>query len=151
MFNKNLTLTVLIILTFFSCSSRSSSGLEEVTMKIKGHSLIVELARSSEERQTGLMNRSEMDENRGMLFVFEDETPRSFWMKNTLIPLSIAYIDREGTIINIKDMEALDETPVPSAGPAMYALEVNQGKFREWGVRPGYRIVLPEELNTSNQ
>ncbi|MDC7224014.1 MAG: DUF192 domain-containing protein [Spirochaetales bacterium] len=113
-------------------------------MKIKGHTITVELARSLDERQTGLMYREEMAQDHGMLFVFEEEAVRSFWMKNTLIPLSIAYIDKEGVILDILDMEPLDTTSVPSSGPAMYALEVNQGMFREWGVRPGYRVVLPE-------
>jgi uncharacterized protein len=114
-------------------------------MKLKGHPLKVELARSAQERQTGLMNREKMDRDRGMLFIFPGEAPRSFWMKNTLIPLSIAFLDRDGNILNIEDMEPLDLSPVPSDGPAMYALEVNQGLFHEWGVRPGYRVVLPPE------
>ena len=67
-------------------------------------------------------------------------------MKNTLIPLSIAYINRDGVILNIEDMEPLDLSPVPSDGSAMYALEVNQGLFHRWGVRPGYKLVLPEDV-----
>ncbi|MBN2628736.1 MAG: DUF192 domain-containing protein [Spirochaetales bacterium] len=114
-------------------------------MKLKGHTLKVELARSAQERQNGLMNREKMARDRGMLFIFPNEAPRSFWMKNTLIPLSIAFLDRDGVILNIEDMEPLDLSPVPSDGPAMYALEVNQGLFHEWGVRPGYRVVLPGE------
>ncbi|MDC7221894.1 MAG: DUF192 domain-containing protein [Spirochaetales bacterium] len=142
---KILSPLILLILTF-SCSTKSAHGLEEALMTIKGHDITVELARTNEERQTGLMHRESLDEDRGMLFIFDDERTRSFWMKNTLIPLSIAYIDRDGVIVDIRDMEPLDTSSVPSAAPAMYALEVNQGKFREWGVRPGYRLVLPEEV-----
>ena len=143
MHRKILILHLVVLAALISCASRG--GLEEASMKIKGHELTVELAKTAGDRQTGLMNREEMDADRGMLFIFEEEAPRNFWMKNTLIPLSIAYMDREGVILNIEDMEPLDLTPVPSAGSAMYALEVNQGLFHQWGVRPGYRLVLPGE------
>jgi uncharacterized membrane protein (UPF0127 family) len=78
-----------------------------------------------------------------MLFVFESETTRSFWMKDTLIPLSVAYLDSEGRIIDIQDMQPLDETSHPSAEPAQYALEVNQGFFEERGVEVGDTAELP--------
>jgi uncharacterized protein len=105
----------------------------------------VEVADDTVSRTRGLMERTELAEDAGMLFVFEEEQQLSFWMKNTLIPLSIAYISSEGEIIDIQDMEPLDETPHPSARPAQYALEVNQGFFEERGVRVGDRVELPEE------
>lgn len=103
----------------------------------------VEVADTDAERQRGLMERTALGENRGMLFVFEDERTLSFWMKNTLIPLSVAYIDSEGRIIDIQDMQPLDETSHPSAEPAQYALEVNQGYFAEHGVEVGDTAELP--------
>lgn len=104
----------------------------------------VEIADDDNERQRGLMGRTELAENAGMLFVYEAEQPRSFWMKDTLIPLSIAYIAAEGWIVDIQDMQPLDETSYPSAEPARYALEVNQGFFRERGIQVGDRLDLPE-------
>jgi uncharacterized membrane protein (UPF0127 family) len=89
------------------------------------------------------MERTELDENAGMLFVFDREAPRSFWMRNTLIPLSIAYIASDGRIVDIQDMQPLDEAPHPSAAPAQYALEVNQGFFEDNGVEVGDRAQLP--------
>ena len=97
----------------------------------------VEIADTPEERQTGLMGRSALAEEAGMLFVFEQEQILSFSMKDTLIPLSIAYIDAEGRIVDIQDMQPLDETSRPSAEPAQYALEVNQDFFEGRGVMIG--------------
>src|SRR5215217_5266776 len=103
----------------------------------------VEIADTPEERQTGLMGRSALAEEAGMLFVFEQEQILAFWMKDTLIPLSIAYIDAEGRIVDIQDMQPLDETDHPSAEPAQYALEVNQGFFEGRGVVVGDMVELP--------
>lgn len=106
----------------------------------------VEVADDAAERAQGLMNRTELAENRGMLFVFEAEQELSFWMRNTLLPLSIAYIDAEGRIVDIQQMEPLDDEPphYVSAEPARYALEVNQGFFEERGVEVGDSVELPE-------
>jgi uncharacterized membrane protein (UPF0127 family) len=103
----------------------------------------VEIADEEAEQKRGLMERTALAEDAGMLFVFPGERPRSFWMRNTLIPLSIAYIDGDGGIVDIQDMEPLDESPHPSAAPAQYALEVNQGFFEERGVRVGDEADLP--------
>ena len=124
-----------------------ASGGEEVAVG-------VEIADDPVERAQGLMNRTELAENRGMLFVFAEERELSFWMRNTLIPLSIAYIDSGGRIVDIQDMEPLDdERPhYVSAEPAQYALEVNQGFFEERGVEVGDSVELPaavEETNSS--
>jgi uncharacterized protein len=115
------------------------SGGEEVEVR-------VEIADSPEEQATGLMNRTALAEDRGMLFVFPGEEVRSFWMKNTLIPLSIAYMDSEGRIVDLQDMKPLDdeEPHYVSAEPAKYALEVNKGFFDENGVEVGDRAQLPD-------
>jgi uncharacterized membrane protein (UPF0127 family) len=111
-----------------------------------------EIADDGFERARGLMYRTALAEDRGMLFIFEgmlftfeEEQTLSFWMKNTLIPLSIAFIDSEGRIVDIQDMKPLDDDPphYVSAEPARYALEVNQGFFEEHGVREGDRAELP--------
>lgn len=103
----------------------------------------VEIADTDEERQTGLMGRTALPEDAGMLFVFGAEQQLSFWMKDTLIPLSIAFIDSEGRIVDIQDMQPLDEAPHPSAAPAQYALEVNQGFFGARGIQVGDTVELP--------
>jgi uncharacterized membrane protein (UPF0127 family) len=105
----------------------------------------VEIADTDAERQTGLMGRNILPENAGMLFVFEGAQTLSFWMRDTLIPLSIAYIDAEGRIVDIQDMQPLDDVPphYVSAEPAQYALEVNQGFFEERGVMVGDTVELP--------
>jgi uncharacterized membrane protein (UPF0127 family) len=103
----------------------------------------VEIADTDLERQTGLSGRTVLAEDAGMLFVFDQEQPLSFWMKDTLIPLSIAYVAADGRIVDIQDMQPLDETPHPSAEPAQYALEVNQGFFEERGVAVGDAVELP--------
>jgi uncharacterized membrane protein (UPF0127 family) len=114
----------------------------------------VEIADTDAERQTGLMERTTLDADAGMLFVFDQEQTLSFWMKNTLIPLSIAYIDSEERIVDIQDMQPLDDLPPQyvSAEPAQYALEVNQGFFEERGVTVGDMVELPgqgEEMSVA--
>ncbi len=106
-----------------------------------------EVADERAERQTGLMGRTELAPDAGMLFVFGRERDLSFWMRNTLIPLSIAYIAADGRIVDIQDMEPLDDEPpsYASAEPAKYALEVNQGFFAERGVEVGDTVEIPEE------
>jgi uncharacterized membrane protein (UPF0127 family) len=105
----------------------------------------VEVADNIAEQRRGLMERTELAENAGMLFVFDGEQVRSFTMKNTLIPLSIAFIDAGGVIVDIQDMEPLDDVPPDyiSAGPAQYALEVNQGFFANRGIEVGNVVELP--------
>jgi uncharacterized protein len=124
------------------------SGLRTVVIDASGGKKVevrVEVADNIFEQARGLMDRTTLGENRGMLFVFPEERELSFWMKNTLIPLSIAFIDSERRIIDIQEMKPLDDEPPSyvSAEPAQYALEVNQGFFEEWGVRVGDRVELP--------
>ena len=104
----------------------------------------VEVADDMDEMQKGLMGRTALAEDAGMLFVYPEERELSFWMRDTLIPLSIAFMDAEGRIVDIHDMKALDDTPphYTSAEPARYALEVNKGFFDERGVEVGDRARL---------
>jgi len=104
----------------------------------------VEIADSDEEREVGLMNRESLAEDAGMLFVFEEDVDFGFWMKNTLIPLSIAFADADGEIVRILDMEPCEADPCRVYDPeASYrtALEVNQGAFADWGVAEGDRLI----------
>lgn len=102
----------------------------------------VELARTPEERERGLMYREELQEGRGMLFIFQDAQPRSFWMRNTFISLDIAYLDENLRIVDIQAMEPETEEGHPSAQPAMFALEVPRGWFAARGIQVGDQARL---------
>lgn len=100
--------------------------------------LVAELAMKPVEIYTGMMWRTNMSENEGMLFVFPDAEPRSFYMRNTHVPLSLAYIEPDGTIADIHDLQPLDETPVPSvSNNIQFVLEVRQGWFKRHNIAPG--------------
>ena len=102
----------------------------------------MEIADTQRLREKGLMDRKNMPWNQGMLFVFETSQLQRFWMKNTSIPLSIAFIDKNGTINEIYDMKPLDTTITSSHLPARYALEVNQGWFLKNNITRGSRILF---------
>lgn len=102
----------------------------------------VELARTAAEREEGLMYRESLEEGRGMLFVFQDSQIRSFWMRNTLIPLDIAYLDENLVIVDIQEMKPETEDPHPSARPAMFALEVPLGYFQRHEIQVGEQAVV---------
>ena len=116
-------------------------------VEVGGERIYVEVADSPQERTTGLMFRTALEEDEGMLFVFPEQQMLSFWMKDTSIPLSIAYLDPNGVILEIHDMEPYSLEPVPSRQPALFALEVPQGTFDRLGVGLGARIVLPNDLS----
>jgi uncharacterized protein len=130
-------------------TSSGPSDLPTVTIDTSGGKKVevrVEIADGLLERERGLMDRTSLGEDRGMLFVFRREQPLSFWMRDTRIPLSIAYIDSKGRITDILDMKPLDDKPphYVSSEPVQYALEVNQGFFDERGVKVGDHAELPE-------
>ncbi len=103
----------------------------------------VEFARNDMERSLGLMYRPSMDEHQGMWFIFEDEAPRSFYMKNTMISLDIIYLDKDKKVVSIaKNAKPYDETSLPSEAPAMYVLEINGGLADKWGVDKGDRVEV---------
>src|SRR5215203_1376185 len=131
-------------------TTSESPGLRTVVIEASGGKRVevrVEIANNPFERARGLMYRTALGEDRGMLFVYPGEQKLSFWMKNTLIPLSIAYIDSEGRIVDILDMKPLDDKSphYVSSEPVQYALEVNQGFFEKRGVKVGDRVELPEQ------
>jgi len=115
--------------------------LPVITLDVAGVSVEAEVADTDETRATGMMFRTSMGKDEGMLFVMEEAGPTSFWMKNTLIPLSIAYINASGVILEIHEMEPLDETSVNSRFSTIaYALEMPGGWFQQAGIRAGARI-----------
>jgi uncharacterized membrane protein (UPF0127 family) len=117
-----------------------AAELPTVELAIGGHKLVAEVAATGPTRTTGLMNRFSLQPDHGMLFVFREPQPLAFWMKNTYVPLSIAFIAPDGTIINIDDMAPQTENTHPSRGLALYALEMKKGWFAERGIASGARI-----------
>ena len=104
------------------------------------HLIRAEVAADYGSRMTGLMYRATMPSNAGMLFIFDEAQQQCMWMKNTLLPLSVAFIDDSGTIINVEDMAPQTEDSHCARRPARYALEMNRGWFAARGVKPGSRI-----------
>lgn len=104
------------------------------------HRIEAEVAASDRDRQVGLMNRREMPPQRGMLFVFDHENTHCMWMRNTLLPLSVAFMDAKGVIINIEDMKPQTEDNHCAKVPARYALEMNAGWFAQRGIKPGMKL-----------
>jgi hypothetical protein len=128
-----------ILLAFFVLSTSLAHSLEfsRIPLYIKEKDIRVEVARTPEERALGLMNRKHLGKEEGMLFIFESEGYHSFWMKNTLLPLSIAFIDKNGRIVDIKDMKPLTLDSHSPSQPVLYALEMNKGWFSANGIRVG--------------
>ena len=107
----------------------------------------VEIADTQGEREVGLMHRESLPEDAGMIFLFEEEITGGFWMKNTLIPLSIAFVGADGEILRILDMEPCEADPCEIYDPGVAyasALEVNQGAFASWGVEEGDLLTLEQ-------
>ena len=121
------------------------SELKTAVLTAGKHKIRAWIMDTPSKRQEGMMflHDNEVKIEQGMLFVFPSPEPLSFWMKNTLIPLDIAYIDKAGRVLNTPTMKALDETGVPSKGEAMYALEMKQGAFKKFGIKPGMKIGIP--------
>jgi uncharacterized protein len=140
-----LTLTLSWVLLSAACQPKAADtspfGLRIAELKISNVPLTVEIADTPQASENGLMFRDSLPEDRGMLFLFEQPKKASFWMRNTKIPLSIAYIDSTEKILEIKSMNPLDETVVPSSSDQVaYALEVNQGWFVRHGISSGAKI-----------
>jgi uncharacterized membrane protein (UPF0127 family) len=127
-----------------ACESKTLETRDLVIEREGGEPVILraEIARSAEEKQRGLMFRKDLADGRGMLFVFDRDQIMSFYMKNTFVPLSIAFIRSDGGITEIRDMRPLDESTVRSSRSVRYALEVPQGWFGRAGVKAGDRLLL---------
>jgi uncharacterized protein len=147
-------LRLLLLTTALSCSRPGRSGgpadaaeagqaqpaLPTIPLRLGAATATAEVADDATERAAGLMFRTEMAPDAGMLFVYGEERPRSFWMKNTPLPLSIAFLSSTGRVVSILDMEPLSTRPVLSGAGAMYALEMNQGWFARRGVKVGDKV-----------
>ena len=140
-------LFVLALLSLFFLFEERGFPAEErkplLELTIKGRKIRVEVAQTEDEKARGLMFRQSLEKDEGMLFVYDREEILTFWMKNTPIPLSIAFLDRKGKIVDIQDMEPFNLRVHASARQARYALEMNQGWFRRNGIGVGEVINIP--------
>ena len=130
-------LYLLPFLVVLSVSTARSQDLPRIPVYIKDREIRVEVARTEEDRARGLMERKSLGKNEGMLFIFDEEGYHGFWMKNTRLPLSIAFITREGKIVSITDMKPLDLSVHDPPHPILYALEMNKGWFAANGIKAG--------------
>ncbi len=116
-------------------------NLPRVKLAIGMHQIDAQVASTPDQRQTGLMHRKEMPQHEGMLFVFEQPTQQCFWMKNTLLPLSIAFVADDGAIVNIEEMAPQTLDSHCSKQPVRYVLEMNKGWFAKKGVKAGAKLT----------
>ena len=137
----------LFLLLALSLSAPARAELPVIQLQAGMHLIRAELADSMGTRMEGLMYRKSMPQGSGMVFVFDETATHCMWMKNTLIPLSVAFIDEAGAIINIADMQPHSEVSHCAARPARFALEMNKGWFAERGVKPGAKLRGLEKLS----
>ena len=129
------------LLLWFACAfPLSATELPIIKLYIGTQPITAEVAADDASRSQGLMFRKSLPPDHGMLFVFQQPDQYCFWMKNTLLPLSIAFIDRSGQITNLADMQALSLDTHCAMSPALYALEMEQGWFHSRGIAPGTKI-----------
>jgi uncharacterized membrane protein (UPF0127 family) len=136
----------LAALAFLAASlAHADVAFKATRVKVGGHTLNAQIAATEPQRMQGLMFREKLGHDDAMVFIFDEPGYQSMWMKNTLIPLSVAFIDGEGRILNILDMEPQTLDTHTSAGPALYAIETNRGWFEEKKIKPGEKVTgLPK-------
>jgi uncharacterized protein len=138
---RNLLIALSLLPFMPLASAQVNKELPMIDLSIGGHKLRAEVANDTPTRTVGLMNRFSLKTDHGMLFVFKTADPLAFWMKNTMVALSIAFVGEDGVILNIADMKPQSEENTPSAGPALYALEMKKGWFAERNIKAGAKIV----------
>ena len=135
---KKIFLILIQIFIFVSCTGKTTP----IRIMINDKEYKFEVAATEKSREVGLMFRKKLDKDSGMLFIYKYERLMAFYMKNTYIPLSIAFINKNFEIINIENGEPLDESNIESIGPAMYVLEVNRGFFERVGLKVGDKLDI---------
>jgi hypothetical protein len=131
---------VLAALAVSAAAQQGPQKLPAITLNAGIHNIRAEVAQTPDERATGLMFRREMAQQDGMLFVFEEPATQCFWMKNTLLPLSVAFVADDGTIVNLDDMKPQTLDSHCSAKPVRYVLEMNVGWFAKRGLKAGTKL-----------
>mgnify|MGYP002776445778 FL=1 len=130
----------LLSLALLASGQLASAQMPMIEMTAGFHRIEAEVAADNQNRQIGLMNRKAMPAQRGMLFVFTEKNTHCMWMRNTFIPLSVAFLDEEGVIINIEDMQPQTENNHCAKVPARFALEMNLGWFAQRAIKPGSKL-----------
>lgn len=142
-------INILLLLSFVFLNSSFAVNFKKSQIKLGLKKVTVEIADTDPKRSQGLMNRKLLAKNEGMLFVFPNSSYRSFWMKNTFIPLSIGYFDSQKKLVEIHEMEPVTsvmQVQIPrydSQKPAQYALEMNRGWFKKNKIKLGTRLIYP--------
>jgi len=146
--NKRFFIFAAVLILFLTgCSEKN----DLVSITVGKDIYHIELARTREEQSRGLMYRESLRSDEGMIFIYEEDRKLSFWMKNTYIPLSIAFIAKDGTIKEIHQLKPESLTPVISSHSVRYALELPFGSFNQSGAKVGDKITLPEQLTVNCQ
>ncbi|MBH2008994.1 MAG: DUF192 domain-containing protein [Xanthomonadaceae bacterium] len=133
----------LLIPGWASAQQAPQLNLQRVKLSTGMYVIDAQVALTPEQRQTGLMLRKDMPQHEGMLFVFEQASEQCFWMKNTLLPLTAAFVADDGTIVNMADMKPETTDSHCSAKPVRYVLEMNKGWFAKKGIKPGSKLSGP--------
>lgn len=137
---KILTLVLLSLNTVWAQEGPQLT-LNRIKISAGMYQIDTQLAMNPQERQIGLMNRPSMPTHEGMLFVFENASVQCFWMKNTLLPLTAAFVAEDGTIVNLEDMKPQTLESHCSKKPVRYVLEMNQGWFAKRGIKAGFKLT----------
>ena len=124
-----------------AAQDQPQTNLPRVQLQAGMHNIQAQVAVTPDQRATGLMHRREMPQHEGMLFVFEQPSVQCFWMKNTLLPLSIAFLADDGTVGNLAEMKPQTLDGHCSDKPVRLVLEMNQGWFAKRGIKPGYKLA----------
>ena len=129
------------LLALASASMAWASGMPRVELSVGMYRVDAEVASSPEQRELGLMYRQSMAPERGMLFVFDEPGTHCMWMKNTVLPLSVAFLDGDGRILNVEEMAPETEDSHCAVRPARFALEMNRGWFKQKGLKAGVKVM----------
>ena len=140
---KSLVLAAALLAFAAAAQEGPQLNLPRVKLTTGMHVIDAQVAATPEQRMTGLMHRQEMPQHEGMLFVFEYAAQQCFWMKNTLLPLAVAFVADDGTIVNIDEMQPQTLNAHCSAKPVRYVLEMNKGWFSRKGIKAGARLEGP--------
>lgn len=145
--NRLMKKLLAIVIFFVSCSGGLSHAqnkpqldLPRIKLSAGMHLIDTQVAATPDQRATGLMYRQDMPQGEGMLFIFEEATPQCFWMKNTLLPLTAAFVADDGTIVNLVNMKPQTTDSHCSAKPVRYVLEMNLGWFEKKGLKAGSKL-----------
>ena len=133
----------LVCLSFSAWSQQAQTQLPRVVLQAGMFQIDAQVAATPAQREIGLMHRQEMPTHEGMVFVFEQASKQCFWMKNTLLPLTAAFVDEDGTIVNLADMKTQTLDPHCSDKPVRFVLEMNQGWFAKRSIKKGFKLKGP--------